>query len=137
MPCLCEGGAARAGVPGLGMLTHKQSLAQSAEALGWQFVPESVSESSSMLERLRGSPPYAWLAKLSAHRSIAPLGGGEGSSVPAGTLLLQRRVAPPLLIDGHAWDLGVYVLVRQRSDGSLATTLFDDVLLRFCAIDPH
>ena len=132
-PCLCEGGAARAGVPGLGMLTHKQSLSQSAQALGWQFVPESVSEQTSMLNRLRDSPPYAWLAKRAAHRSITPLSGGHDALVPEAALLMQRRVSPPLLIDGHAWDLGVYVLVRRRADGSLATTLFDDVLLRFCA----
>ena len=117
------------------MLTHKQSLSQSAQALGWQFVPESVSTPTvaQTRNRLRDSPPYAWLAKVEAHRSVTPLGGGEGTPVPEGAMLLQRRVAPPLLIDGHAWDLGVYVLVRRRDDGSLATALFDDVLLRFCA----
>ena len=48
-----------------------------------------------------------------------------------GELLLQRRI-DPLLIDGRAWDLGVYVVFEQRPDGSLGTTIFDDVLLRFC-----
>jgi hypothetical protein len=79
--------------------------------------------------------PYAWLAKRGAHRSITPVRRLADLEAQADEepLLLQRRVAPPLLIDGHAFDLGVYVGVARRADGTLATAIFDDVLLRFCA----
>ena len=61
---------------------------------------------------------------------MTPSLGGAADELD-GVLLLQRRI-DPLLIDGRAWDLGVYVVFEQRPDGSLGTTIFDDVLLRFC-----
>ena len=46
----------------------------------------------------------------------------------------QECVADPLLVDGRAFDLGVYVLVSMHPSqpASLHARVFDDVLLRFC-----
>ena len=118
--------AGPAGVPALALLTDKVTLAQAGTALQWDFMPESVST----LRAASNHSSLAWLAKGAAHRNVTPSISGAG--MPAdGELLLQRRI-DPLLIDGRAWDLGVYVVFEQRPDGSLATTIFDDVLLRFC-----
>ena len=46
--------------------------------------------------------------------------------------MIQRRIAAPLLIDGWAFDLGVYVVVTKVPSG-LRYAVFDDILLRFCA----
>ena len=46
-----------------------------------------------------------------AHRSVAAVDRGSDLE---GLELLQRRVSSPLLVDGHAFDLGVYVFVDRR-----------------------
>ena len=124
----CLGGSA-AGIGSLGLLTDKVSLAQAGEASGWPFVPKSIFTLEAARTQLRAREPLAWLAKRDAHRAVTVSGPDDELD---GLLLLQRRVSPPLLIDGRAWDLGVYVVFDQRPDGSLGTRLFDDVLLRFC-----
>ena len=73
-----------------------------------------------------------WLVKTAPHRSVAPALSNGGGGASAGEQLLQRRIDPPYLIDGRAWDLGVYVGFQRHDDGSLTTTIHDDVLLRFC-----
>ena len=128
-------GAARclagpAGIPALALLTDKVTLAQAGSALQWSFLPESVfTVEAARAQLAKGA--LTWLAKRAAHRAVTPSLGGAADELD-GLLLLQRRI-DPLLIDGRAWDLGVYVVFEQRPDGSLGTTIFDDVLLRFCS----
>ena len=114
----------------MALLTDKVTLAQAGTALEWGFVPESVSTLEVARKQAANDSSLAWLAKGAAHRAVTPSVSGAISQLD-GQLLLQRRI-DPLLIDGRAWDLGVYVVFEQRPDGSLGTMIFDDVLLRFC-----
>ena len=118
--------AGPAGIPALALLTDKVTLAQAGTALEWSFLPESDLTVEAARTQL-ANVSLNWLAKRAAHRAVTPSLSGADD----GLLLLQRRI-DPLLIDGRTWDLGVYVVFEQRPDGSLGTTIFDDVLLRFC-----
>ena len=119
--------AGPAGIPALALLTDKVTLAQAGTVLQWPFLPESVLTVEAARTQLANGV-LTWLAKRAAHRAVTPSLSGADLD---GLLLLQRRI-DPLLIDGRAWDLGIYVAFEQQPDGSLGTTIFDDVLLRFC-----
>ena len=130
--CVDKAAIGNAGIHGIELLTDKHSLSRVGRLLGWEgrFVPETaMSVSHDTLE---------WLAKRGSHRGVYPLAaaGRERSLAeqPPAELLVQRRVAPPLLIDDRAWDLGVYAVLEKRLDGSISAALFDDVLLRFCTM---
>ena len=131
--CVDKAAIGNAGIRGMELLTDKHSLARVSRLLGWEgrFVPETATERSVGHEM-----SLEWLAKRGTHRGVYPLGaaGRERSPAeqPPAELLVQRRVAPPFLIDDRAWDLGVYAVLERRPDGSVGATLFDDVLLRFC-----
>jgi hypothetical protein len=45
-------------------------------------------------------------------------------------IFVQRFIYPPHLIEGHKWDIGVYVLVTSLDP--LRVYYYDDLLLRFC-----
>ena len=129
--CVDKAAIGNAGIHGIELLTDKHSLARVSRLLGWEgrFVPETAMSV--------GHDTLEWLAKRGSHRGVYPLAvAGREQSVaeqPA-ELLVQRRVAPPLLIDDRAWDLGVYAVLEKRLDGSVSAALFDDVLLRFCTM---
>ena len=130
--CVDKAVIGNAGIHGIELLTDKHSLSRVSRLLGWEgrFVPETAMSV--------GHDTLEWLAKRGSHRGVYPLAaaGRERSlaeQLPA-ELLVQRRVAPPLLIDDRAWDLGVYAVLEKRLDGSVSAALFDDVLLRFCTM---
>ena len=130
--CVDRAAIGNAGIHGIELLTDKHSLARVSRLLGWEgrFVPETAMSV--------GHDALEWLAKRGSHRGVYPLAaaGRERSPAeqPPAELLVQRRVAPPLLIDDRAWDLGVYAVLEKRVDGSVSAALFDDVLLRFCTM---
>ena len=130
--CVDKAAIGNAGIHGIELLTDKHSLARVSRLLGWEgrFVPETAMSV--------GHDTLEWLAKRGSHRGVYPLAaaGRERSLAeqPPAELLVQRRVAPPLLIDDRAWDLGVYAVLEKRLDGSVSAALFDDVLLRFCTM---
>jgi hypothetical protein len=130
--CVDKAAIGNAGIHGIELLTDKHSLSRVGRLLGWEgrFVPETAMSV--------GHDTLEWLAKRGSHRGVYPLAaaGRERSLAeqPPAELLVQRRVAPPLLIDDRAWDLGVYAVLEKRLDGSISAALFDDVLLRFCTM---
>ena len=115
-------GAARcvrgsSGITELASITDKLQLAQQGRDSAWTFVPESISALHEARSMDDARTRLEWLVKTAPHRSVAPAlsnGGGGGS---AGEQLLQRRIDPPYLIDGRAWDLGVYVGFQRHDDG--------------------
>ena len=130
--CVDRRALPRAGIPGLSLLTDKRNLAEASRLLGWEkrLVPESTAD-----ESVARGEPYAWLAKRGAHRGVSLYDSSSRSpQQQSEALLLQRRIDPPLLIDGRAWDMGVYVAFEQRPDGSIGSTLFDDLLLPVAAL---
>ncbi len=126
-------------VPGVALLSRKQSLAAAGRTLGWSFVPESAATAADA--RAIGDEPYAWLLKDGGHRNVSvprrlPAAAALDGALAKG--VLQRRVEPPMLgPDGRAFDLGVYVVVVRRPGAHLTYRIYDrDVLLRFCR-DPY
>ena len=71
-------------------------------------------------------------AKRAPHREVSPANGDVANDDMADLQLLQRRIDPPMLIDGRSFDVGVYVGFQEQQNGTLTVTLFDDLLLRFC-----
>jgi hypothetical protein len=122
-------------VEGMEIITRKPSLAEAAAALSWRFTPQHAETATEVLE------PYGWVAKSATHGNVGVLAHPDADAVAAllqGGALVQRRVAHPLLVDGHAFDVGMYVLVRHELDhgadqGPLQYAIFADLLLRFCA----
>ena len=120
------------GIESSALITDKSSLAALSTALQWPFHPETASNPS------RDAAPlddlFLWVSKDTPHREVdvlehLPQGLANREDGP----LVQRRVVDPLLIDGTAFDLGVYAIVIQPSDGPIRLQVFeDDVLLRFC-----
>lgn len=117
-------------VDSLRLITRKPLLATAAERLGWTFVPPTV------LSLDQASPhdePFSWVAKGAAHRQVAVLPSlAHAPQLMADGAVLQRRVREPLLVDGRAFDVGMYVYVR-RTASRLRIATFDDVLLRFAS----
>ena len=120
-------------VPGLALLSRKQSLTAAARALDWSFVPKSVATAAEAFAL--GDEPFSWVLKGGRHRNVSVLRHLPRRAALEGALaegVLQRRVQPPLLAaDGRAFDVGVYVVAVRRA-GHLEYAVFDDVLLRFC-----
>ena len=126
-------------VPGVALLSRKQSLAAAGRTLGWSFVPESATTAADALAL--GDEPYSWLLKGGGHRNVSvphrlPAAAALDGALAKG--VLQRRVDPPMLgPDGRGFDLGVYVVVVRRPGAHLTYRIYDeDVLLRFCR-DPY
>lgn len=85
------------------------------------------------------TPHLPWLSKAPTHRDVTVVPGATLAELREAARplvqsghLIQQRVASPLLIDGRAFDVGVYALVLRAADGSLRAHVSDDVLLRFC-----
>ena len=119
-------------LPSMTHLSDKRAFAVLSRSLGWgDFTPLTL---ASGMPRER-EEPFAWVVKGSAHRNVSvpqALPRGEAFDRLAGSAVIQRRIAAPLLIDGWAFDLGVYVVVTKVPSG-LRYAVFDDILLRFCA----
>ena len=120
-------------IPGMELLSRKESLVTAAQRAAWDFVP-CVMDGCALDD---DSPkPFSWVAKGRHHRDVHVLHHLPPTQAERDQLvsrsLVQRRVANPLLIGGRAFDLGVYALVSERREGGLEFWLYEDVLLRFC-----
>ena len=126
-------------VDAMPLITRKGPLATAGAALDWSFVPKLLTTDVAQV----GSggkdgllTPYAYMLKGAAHHEVTPLEeaprGAALERLVANGDIVQRRVADPLLVDGRAFDIGVYVLVSRGADASLRFSVFDDALLRFC-----
>ena len=119
-------------VPSMTTLTRKSSLADAAHAFSWDFVPQTAD----VRGMYKATGPFSWLAKAPMHGGVRVLREPQPPEIMAlqhEGVILQQRIERPLLIDNHAFDIGLYVLVRVSDRSSLQFAIFDDVLLRFCA----
>ena len=155
--------------PGIGALASKSALAHLASSPG--RAPVTLTQHSTEDEIARAfrdarDVPDAWLVKRSTHGGVRTLrpddadrSAAADSELPtrpsvddpteraaraalARGDIVQRRVPNLLRVDGRAFDLGVYVLLRGRdtrrratdspaSPGSWSALAFDETLLRF------
>ena len=161
--------------PGIGALASKSALAHLASSPG--RAPVTLTQHSTEDEITRAfrdarDVPDAWLVKRSTHGGVRTLRPADADAVDdadseppirpsvvdpteraaraalARGDIVQRRVPNLLRVDGRAFDLGVYVLLRGRgrapstttirrsadssgSIGSWSAMAFDETLLRF------
>jgi len=121
-------------VPGMRTLCDKHFLpklaARSARMAGVQpFSPEAFaipSDETSFMKLIRD---YRWVMKSGAHRGVSLL-PETATHLPATFSGVVQRLVEPVLVDGYATDVGVYVLVAGVAP--LRVYLWDDVLLRTC-----
>eukprot|EP00736_Rhodelphis_marinus_P003515 Rmarinus@m.11153 len=129
-------------IPGIGVLGIKSALWKLGKKHNFDFLPKTYT----LPDDLNGVPEEEflnkiWLTKSDGHRNVKiadlsyrkarmlltnnPLYGGSGT-------IIQAFIDNPLLIGGHKWDMGVYVLIE--SIDPLVVYIYDDVLLRFCKL---
>jgi tubulin monoglycylase TTLL15 len=81
-----------------------------------------------------GADSYIWVRKNTDHRGVVVTDHKEARHFikenPKAEIFVQRFVNPPHLIEGHKWDIGVYVLITSLEP--LRIYYFHDMLLRFC-----
>ena len=128
-------GALRNSLPGLDLITDKMSLAAQRDSRRWSFLPETLAATDDERIAAALTDPYAWLSKAPSHRDVLPLSTlADAYTAAARGQLVQRRLPSPVLIEGHGFDLGVYVLVSLDASGAMRAHVYDeDVLLRLCA----
>lgn len=156
--------------PGMAALTSKTGLADTvrrasdrggpggAPSILERFVPSTLApgvSTAAEVDAAAGGGDGEWLTKRPDHGGVRVMRTGATDkakvkarmreALAAGDVV-QRRLLRPLRIDGRAFDLGVYVLVRGNApeavasghdcarrwdEGSWEAKVFDEVLLRF------
>jgi len=95
------------------------------------FLPK---ERAKLKMQMDADPKSIWILKPAASscgRGIKLVSGLAGSKLPKKRkVLAQNYIRSPFLINGHKWDLRLYVLVT--SFDPLRVYLFDNGLTRFC-----
>ena len=125
------------GIESSALITSKATLSTLASAMRWPFHPEHMDfPTATTTAGVAADPaldaPFSWIAKLAPHREVRIL--EFPSAARAAPNVVQRRVTDPWLIDGTAFDLGVYAFIVQPPRGTARVTILeDDVLLRFCS----
>ena len=121
------------GVDPSSLITHKGNLAALASAMRWPFHPDHAGGAPYGDAEATHDDPFSWIAKSAPHRGVRILERLVEVNVGSAEVV-QRRVTDPLLIDGTAFDLGVYAILVQPPRAPPYIKVFDgDVLLRFCS----
>lgn len=117
--------------PGCGYITNKVDLATS----GLKFIPDAFKlpqDKDRLLSYASTNPSERFVQKNNDHRNIKIRQLNEIDLNSNGTFI-QKYVERPLLVDGHKFDIGIYVIVT--SIDPLRVYIYNgDVLLRFCPI---
>lgn len=121
--------------PGTGYLTNKVDLATTADL---PYVPKAFklpAERDAFLAYTVRHPAKQFVQKHNQHRHIHVRNVSEVRLDDADTFV-QEFVADPYLVDGHKFDMGVYVTVT--SVAPLRVYMYSgDVLFRYCPLPYH
>nr|XP_016931409.2 probable tubulin polyglutamylase ttll-15 [Drosophila suzukii] len=121
-------------LPGCGYLTNKVDLCTTP----LPFLPRAFrlpAERQEFLDYARSNPQALFVQKHNEHRHIkvrAPADIAFGSN----DSFVQEFVQRPFLVDGHKFDIGVYVVIT--SVNPLRVYIYTgDVLFRYCPVKYH
>lgn len=121
--------------PGTGFLTNKVDLATTAHL---RYVPRAFklpADREALLAYAQQHPDKQFVQKHNQHRHIHVRRIGE-MRLDDGDSFVQEFVDDPYLVDGHKFDMGVYVTVT--SVNPLRVYVYDgDVLFRYCPLPYH
>ncbi|KAK3284555.1 hypothetical protein CYMTET_7795 [Cymbomonas tetramitiformis] len=131
-------------LPGSSAIISKEMLVKNWESV--PFIPpafKTPQNLSALKSFVEENPNEMWVVKAAKHRGVQLVHVDgidvyfaddiraleEGKNVES--TFMQQYIRNALLIDGHRWDIGVYVAVTALDP--LRVYIFDDFLLRFCS----
>ncbi|XP_003740971.1 tubulin polyglutamylase TTLL4 [Galendromus occidentalis] len=118
-------------VPGTGFITNKVSLATGSFT---KHIPRAFrlpKQKQEFLNYARANPRTLWVQKSNDHRGIVAKQAAE-VEVHLEDTFVQQFIEDPLLVDGHKFDIGVYVVMTSIKP--LRVYIYEgDALLRFCS----
>lgn len=120
--------------PGCGFITNKVDLATS----DLKYIPKSFklpAEREKFVAYAEENPEKVFVQKHNQHRHINIKSLSE-IEFDKNETFLQEYVDKPLLVDGHKFDIGVYVIIT--SVDPLRVYIYKgDILFRFCPVKYH
>ncbi|GMH46150.1 hypothetical protein BSKO_14114 [Bryopsis sp. KO-2023] len=121
-------------IPGASFFTSKVELAKASGK--FDFVPKSFvvpQQYDEFLEFHESQPKgTTWVKKGAKHRGVEVVDPYDQDLKNKGQEVFVQQFVRPYLIDGHAWDMGIYVAVTSLNP--LRAYYYDNILLRFCSL---
>ncbi|XP_022667354.1 tubulin polyglutamylase TTLL4-like [Varroa jacobsoni] len=118
-------------IPGTGYITNKVSLATGSTTKHIPIAFKLPRQKQDFLTYAKNNPKTLWVQKSNSHRGIVVKTADEVDFHLEDTFV-QEFIKNPLLIDGHKFDIGVYVVMTSVKP--LRVYIFEgDILLRFCS----
>ncbi|TMW48076.1 hypothetical protein DOY81_006849 [Sarcophaga bullata] len=118
--------------PGCGFLTNKVDLSTTA----LPFLPKAFrlpSQREEFLDYIEHHPHALFVEKHNEHRHIA-IRAPEEINLYSNNSFIQEFIQNPFLVDGHKFDIGVYVVIT--SIDPLRLYIYSgDVLFRYCPVE--
>ena len=115
--------------PGSGFITNKPNLATFSN----QYIPKAFKmpdQKDELLEYAKKNPSKEFVQKSSNHRGIQIKKVGD-LNLNARDTFVQEYIDDPFLVDGHKFDIGVYVIITSVNPLRVYT-FEEDALFRFC-----
>lgn len=117
--------------PGCGYLTNKVDLVTS----NLKYIPKAFKlpkDKDKFMEYANSNPKKLFVQKHNQHRHIN-IRSLDEINFSDGESFIQEYVDNPLLVDGHKFDIGVYVIIT--SVDPLRVYIYNgDVLFRYCPV---
>uniref|UniRef100_A0A2A4JIW4 Uncharacterized protein n=1 Tax=Heliothis virescens TaxID=7102 RepID=A0A2A4JIW4_HELVI len=120
--------------PGAGYITSKVDLATSES----KYIPKAFrlpKNKNKFLKYVRKNKDAMFVQKHNTHRNVY-LKNVSDIDMTSGKSFVQEYMQNPFLVDGHKFDIGVYVVLK--SVNPLRVYWYKgDVLFRFCTVKYH
>ncbi|XP_061386678.1 probable tubulin polyglutamylase ttll-15 [Musca vetustissima] len=120
--------------PGCGFITNKVDLSTSE----LPFLPRAFrlpSQKEDFLAYSRANPSALFVEKHNEHRHIV-IRPPEEIDLNSNNSFVQEYIQNPFLVDGHKFDIGVYVVIT--SVNPLRIYMYSgDILFRYCPVQYH
>lgn len=99
--------------PGIGCLAQKDVLAENTKS---KYIPRGFSSFEDLKKYAEANPTKRFVEKLSSNDGITLKTFTDirfEATLEGDMLFAQEFVENPLLIDGHMWDFGIYVVITS------------------------